>query len=213
MARDGLAVEGVGVYGMPYSREVDPNLVRPPRFQAHPQHRVPRSLVHDLEVRNRRPPNPRGHEGRVRGVPSHRRVDRPRARQPLPDDQGPVDTPYAPLRERRHESRVGFLALRKHHETGGVPVQAVYDSRTLRVLPARDAPTQKRVDQRPRTIPRSRVYHEPCGLVHHQKVFILEDQRNGDVLGFQALLDEPGLYPFPAAQLVSRGGLGALNPH
>jgi hypothetical protein len=44
-------------------------------------------------------------------------------------------------------------------------------------------------------------------------VLVLEDQRNGDVLGFQTILDDSGVDPFPAAHLVSRGGCGTVDTH
>ena len=41
-------------------------------------------------------------------------------------------------------------------------------------------------------------------------MLVLENQRNEDVLGFQTLLDEPGLDPCPSVHLVGwrRGGTG-----
>src|SRR5918998_229221 len=45
-------VERVGVNGVADSREVDPDLVRPPGLEPHPEHRVPRRLPQDLEVRD-----------------------------------------------------------------------------------------------------------------------------------------------------------------
>src|SRR5918994_5330439 len=134
--RDCLAVEGIGVDGISYRREVNTDLVCAPRLQVYPHHRVSRGFLYELKVRNRRHPYPRRHEGAVRSVSPHRGVDGPRVRQPLPDDQGPIDALYVPPGECRRQPSVGLFALGKHHESGRVSVQAVYDPRPLRVLPA-----------------------------------------------------------------------------
>jgi hypothetical protein len=57
------------------------------------------------------------------------------------------------------------------------------------------------------------MHHEPRRFIYHQKVLVLEHHRNSDVLGFQSLLDEPGLDPFSGAHLVSGGGRVIIYPH
>src|SRR5215210_6769942 len=71
-------VERVSVHRMSDGREVDPDLVRPPRLEVHAEHRVSRSLGQYLEVRHGRLPYPCGHQRGVIGVTADRRVDRTR---------------------------------------------------------------------------------------------------------------------------------------
>src|SRR4028119_2151047 len=91
--RDCLAVEGIGVDGISYRREVNADLVGAPRLQAYLHHRVSRGFLYELKVRNRRPPYPRRHEGAVCRVSPHRGVDGPRVRQPPPHAHGPLAPP------------------------------------------------------------------------------------------------------------------------
>src|SRR5919112_2604666 len=213
-ARNGLTVEGVGVDGVPDGREVDPDLVRPPGLQTYREHRVPRAPAQTLGGRPRRFPHARRHEGRVRGIPAHRRVDLTRDRQPLAYDQGPVDAPHAPLTERCNEPRIGLLVLGDDHEARCVPIQTMHHPRALRILTARDAPAQEGIDQRPRAVSRPRMHHEPCGLVYHEEMLVLEDARNGDVFGFGLRFEETGLDPLPATRFAGRRALlGAIYPH
>jgi hypothetical protein len=57
------------------------------------------------------------------------------------------------------------------------------------------------------------VYDEPGGFVNHKKVLVLEDQGDGNVFGLGALLDEPGLDVFAAADLAGRGGFVAIEAY
>src|SRR3712207_7192550 len=63
-ARDSLPVERVGVDGVSDGREVDPDLVCPPRLEPHPEHRMSRRLPQHLEVRDGGPADPRCHQDR-----------------------------------------------------------------------------------------------------------------------------------------------------
>src|SRR3954466_1373356 len=57
------------------------------------------------------------------------------------------------------------------------------------------------------------MHHETSRLVHYKQVLVLEDNRDGDVLGRELLLQEPGLDQFPAAYLVRWSSLCAADPH
>src|SRR5215218_7890683 len=80
---NGLSVQRVGVDRISDGREVDPDLVGPPRLELHSEHRVARGLREHLEVGDGGPPYPCGHERRGVRVAPDRRVDRARLRQPF----------------------------------------------------------------------------------------------------------------------------------
>jgi hypothetical protein len=83
----------------------------------------------------------------------------------------------------------------------------------LWVLSARDAPLKKSIGQRSRTITCPRMHHEPCWLIYYQEILILEDHRNGDVLGSESFLEEVSLDPFAAACLTGRSNFAPVHLH
>jgi hypothetical protein len=58
----------------------------------------------------------------------------------------------------------------------------VHDAGTARILAARDAPPEERINQRPRRIPGPGMHHEPRRLVNHKQMLVLKDHRNGYLL-------------------------------
>ena len=89
----------------------------------------------------------------------------------------------------------------------------MHNTRTARVLTARDAPPEKRVHQRPRTVPGPGMHHEPRRLVHDQLMLVLEDYRNGYLFRRDALLRHPRLDALPAAHPVRGNNLLAIDEY
>src|SRR5215203_3786120 len=116
MAGDRSAVQRVRVNGMPDGREVDPDLVRPPRLEPYAQHRMFCCSRKHLELRDGRLPYARGHEGGVVGVTADGGVDRPRPGQAFVLYDRPVDAGYPPGRHHPDETGVRRLAFREHHQ-------------------------------------------------------------------------------------------------
>src|SRR5215210_557551 len=182
MMWDGVPVERVRVHRMSDGGEVDPDLVRPPRLETHPEHRVPCGLREDLEMSNCGPPHSRGHERRVVRVPADRRVYGPCRGQPFPNHEGTVDAAHPPGRHHLYESRVSGLTFRQHQQARGVAVETVDDAGTVGVVAARYASIQERVHERTRRVASARVYNESGGFVHHQQMLVLEDYGHRDLL-------------------------------
>src|SRR5215210_4062960 len=103
MAGDRAAVQRVRINRVCNGREVDPDLVRPPRLEPYAPHRIVCCGRKHLELRYRRLTYAGGHERGIVWVTADGRVDRPRPGQPFPLHESPVDTAYPPGRHHRDE--------------------------------------------------------------------------------------------------------------
>ena len=90
---------------------------------------------------------------------------------------------HAALRDHAHQRIHGSAAARHDHQAAGVLVQPVHDAGT-RHLGSSAIACQQTIEQRAAPVARRRVHHQPCRLVHHQKVGIFVHHL--DVHGFRA---------------------------
>src|SRR5215210_3060935 len=208
---DRAAVERVGVYGMPDGREVDPDLVRPSRFEPYAEHGMPRRTREHGEVRDGRLAYAGGHEGRVIRIAADGGVDRPRAGQSCAVCDRPVETLHPPGRHHPDEPGVCRLAFRKHHQARGVAVEPVNHPGPAWILSPCYAPVQECVHERSRRVAGARMHHKPSWFVDDQDVLILEVYENRDIFGREALLRDPHLDALSAAHPVRRKDLLAID--
>jgi len=57
------------------------------------------------------------------------------------------------------------------------------------------------------------MHDESCGLVHQQKILVLEDQPDGNGFGLQGLLNESCFDPFSTADLIRGSNFCSTNPY
>ena len=116
------------------------------------------------------------------------------------------------------ELLVGIVVFRRDDEAGGVPVNAVDDTRPQFPADAGEgvpAVVEQGVDQRAVRVAGGRVDHQALGLVHHDDILILVDDVQRDVLGHHVhrfrvrQRDAHGLVPLEAG--VFRGGTAAAG--
>jgi len=77
------------------------------------------------------------------------------------------------------------VVLRHDHEPGRASVEAMHDSRALFTADAAEVVgvEEQRVDERPFAVTGGRVDDHPGGLVHHQDVGVLEEDRERQFFG------------------------------
>src|SRR5919112_1920320 len=192
-------------------REVDPDLVRPPRFEPHAEHGVSGGFGEHLEMRDGRLPHAGGHESGGVGVAADGGVDRPRARQSCAYCYRPIDPVHAPGHHHLHEPGVCWLAFRQNHQARGAAVKPVNHAWPGGIFPTFYAPVQECVHERTRRVAGARMCHETRGLVDNQDVLVLEDYGNGYIFGREALLRDLRIDTLPAAYSVRRRELLSID--
>src|SRR5918997_7224830 len=106
MAGHRATVQRVRVNGMSDGREVDPDLMRPPRLEPYAQHRMFCCSCKHLELRDCRLTYSSGHERGVVWVTADGGVDRPGPGEAFALYERPIVTFYPPRRHHPDESAV-----------------------------------------------------------------------------------------------------------
>ena len=125
------------------------------------------------------------HARALAAVPAERRVH-PTADAHAPADDGQIGALHAATFERVHQVLVGGEGARDHQQATGVLVEPVHDARP-RHAGERRIQVQQRIHQRAVGVARAGMNHQPGGLVHHQQMRILVDDRDVQCLGLPAL--------------------------
>ena len=120
-------------------------------------------------------------------------VDRRFHRAALPGryapDEGHIAAPHLPgaavVGELRGQRLVRPVVLRRHHQPGGVLVEAMHDARAPDAADpgkAHPAMGDQRVDQGSGLVAGGRMHHQPFGLVDDDDVVVLIDDIERDIL-------------------------------
>jgi hypothetical protein len=205
--------------------EVDPDLVRPSGSQGNLEERErcrAREPLEDPIAGERGTAGPGGanrHAEPVSRVSADRGLDHARSIRKPTVHQRQVAALHAPRRQLARERLMRVIGLGNDEEPGGPTVQPVHDTWSPSAADARErraAVRQESVDERPCPVARTRVYHEPSGLVHHQEVGILVDDVDRDRLGHDRHslggrhVDQDAR---PGPQAVARPGLASHHVH
>src|SRR5690606_41635054 len=94
------------------------------------------------------------------------------------DDDGFIDAADTARLQLLDQTRLRLQCLGHHHQAGGVLVQPMHDTSARHVDQVGHV-MQQGIEQRAIRMARSRMYHQPCGFVQYQDVFILEDDKIG----------------------------------
>ena len=182
MGRDGQvagrAVERVAHHGMPDGREVRANLVRAPGVQRGLDQRATVQARDDAPVGARVAAlgGARRHARAAARVARNGQRDAAGIARHFAVHEGQIDLAHVARAELLGEMFVRAVVACHHHGAGGFAVQAVHDARTQRAscLGKFSEAMQQRVHQRPGGMPRARMHHHSCRLVHNQKVIVQE---------------------------------------
>ena len=140
-----------------------------------------------LEIRDRlsRRRRVQRHTLRVPAVPADRRLDAPPPRtRPSTDEREILPFDLAAAQEAL-QAPMSLVGARDDEEPGGVPIQAVHDSRPLGLLPALDLPAEEAVDERAASMPRRWMHDQAGGLVDDEKMLVLVRDAKRHLLGLQ----------------------------
>ena len=166
-------------------RQMDANLVRPPRLEPDTQERVAWQHALDLEVRDGTPRRVRieRHAHRVIAVTADRCLDPPATRRGTASDEGEIGALEVVRANKLGKLTMCLVGSGDHHQPGGVAVEAVDDPRALGVAAGEHA--GKSVNERPRRPTGAGVNDEASRLVDNGEVLVLPDdpRRDGDRVG------------------------------
>jgi hypothetical protein len=208
------AVDGIADHGMPEVRHVHPYLVGASGVETDPEQGVVRQAPgHAVMGHGGAAAGDHRHAGARPGVPAHGCVHGA-AGDDAPAHQGVVVARHAAGPQLGHQIGVRAQGLGDHQQAGGVLVEAVHDAGPGQGAQFR-AMAQQAVEQGAVAIARTRMHHQPGGLVEHQQFAVLVHQRQrnfllGPVAGrFQVCVEAE---PFAAGNAVSRAPRDAIHP-
>ena len=188
------AVDPVARDGQVDRREVDADLVRPPRLEPHPQQRVPGQQLDHLEVCDRLARRVRVERlaRRLGPVAPDRRLDPPAARARPTADERQVFALEPVAADERLQAAVCPFRPRHDHEPGRVPVEPVDDPGPIGLV-ASGRPPEQPVDERAGRVSGPRVDGDAGRLVDDEQLLVLvgdaKIERGRDELGRRGRLE------------------------
>ncbi len=187
---------------------VHADLVGPPGFQLDPHMGMrTEAFQHPIVADGRLATVHNGHALALLAMTADGRVDGA-AGDDHADDDGFIDAADTARLQLLDQTRLRLQCLGHHHQAGGVLVQPMHDTGARHVDQVGHV-MQQGVEQRAIRMARCRMYHQPCGLVQYQDVFILEDDIQRNVLRHPLALrlllgrqleDRPCVYRIARAQ-------------